>query len=283
MDTQRLILLVIFSFSVVMLWESWQRMQHPPAPSAQVTRPSTEGVPVPSRVPEKAAAPQPAAPAAQAPAAAGVPGTSAPVAAGQVVQVHTDLVVADINTLGATLSRLELRHHKSQANEKQDFVLLGPRFAYSAQSGLIGDGYPNHHTLWKALPGPRELAPGQDKLEVRFEARGPNGVLVQKIYTFHRDRYLVDVAFELKNTGAAPVATDAYYQLVRNDQSPPGQTAMMHTYFGPVFYTEQTKYHKLSFSDVEKGKDELPAHVSNGWIGIVQHYFDPTKIGRAHV
>ena len=29
MDTQRLILLVIFSFSLLMLWEAWQKEQHP--------------------------------------------------------------------------------------------------------------------------------------------------------------------------------------------------------------------------------------------------------------
>ena len=187
--------------------------------------------------------------------------------------MRTDLLAADIDTLGGTLQHLELLKHKAQADENKNFVLLGPSHAYSAQSGLIGEGFPNHRTVWRVLPGPRELAPGADKLELRLAADGPDGLQVQKVYTFHRDRYLIDVAFELKNEGPAPVSTDAYFQLVRDDKSPPGQTAMMKTYFGPVYYTEATKYHKESFSDIEKGKVELPTHVKDGWIGIVQHYF----------
>jgi len=267
MDTQRLILLVIFSFSVVMLWQSWERTQRPASQvSAPATRSPNEGVPVPSRGPEGAA------PATQA-RAPGVPGAGEAVGAGEVVRVRTDLVVADINTVGATLQRLELLKQKAQADDNKDFVLLGPSYAYSAQSGLIGEGFPNHRTLWKALPGPRELAPGSDKLEVRFTAEGPNGLEVQKVYTFRRDHYQIDVAFELRNTGSSPVSTDAYYQLVRDDKDPPGQTAMMKTFFGPAYYTEQTKYHKLTFADVEKGNAELPAHAKDGWIGMVQHYF----------
>ena len=58
MDTQRLILFVIFSFSVLMLWDAWQRDQRPePAPQAQAQK---QGVPAPA-----AAAPAPGA--AQAP------------------------------------------------------------------------------------------------------------------------------------------------------------------------------------------------------------------------
>jgi YidC/Oxa1 family membrane protein insertase len=267
MDTQRLILLVIFSFSVVMLWQSWERTQHPATQvGAPAVRAPNEGVPVPSRAAEgTGTAAQPRAP--------GVPGTTEAVASGEVIRVRTDLVVADINTLGATLQRLELLKQKAQADDNKDFVLLGPSYAYSAQSGLIGDGFPNHRTVWKLLPGPRDLAPGSDKLEVRFAADGPNGLEVQKVYTFRRDHYQIDVAFEVKNAGSNPVSTDAYYQLVRDDKDPPGQTAMMKTFFGPAFYTEQTKYHKLSFADIEKGDVQLPAHAKDGWIAMVQHYF----------
>jgi len=266
MDTQRLILLVIFGFSVVMLWESWEKTQRPSTP-LKAPASQQQGVPVPSRLPEQATpAPQPRA--------AGVPSDrEAGATERELVRVRTDLLVADIDALGGTLQRLELLKHKAQANENKDFVLLGPAHAYSAQSGLIGEGFPNHRTVWKVLPGPRELAPGAEKLELRLAADGPNGLQVQKVYTFYRDRYLIDVAFELKNQGQAQVSTDAYFQLVRDDKAPPGQTAMMKTYFGPVYYTEETKYHKESFSDVEKGKVELPKHVKNGWIGIVQHYF----------
>ena len=220
MDTQRLILLVIFSFSLVLLWDAWEKASQPPpqvsAPAAQ-----RQGIPTLMLRPAPSAAPATAASPARA---GGVPGAEAAPAQGETVQVRTDLVVATINTVGGTLQRLELVKHKAQADENKNFVLLGRDYNYEAESGLIGDGLPNHRTIWRVLPGPRALADGATKLELRLAADGPNGLSVEKVYTFHRDRYLIDVAFEIKNHGTAPVTADAYFQVVRNDKDPPGQT-----------------------------------------------------------
>jgi len=267
MDTQRLILLVIFSFSVVMLWDAWEKVQHPPT---TVTAPASQqqGVPTPT--------PLPNAPGSAEPSRAGapsVPGAKAPRVQGETVEVRTDLVEATINSVGGTLQRLALLKHKAQADNKKNFVLLGKSFDYEAESGLIGKGLPDHRTVWRILPGPRVLQPGADKLELRLAADGPNGLSVEKIYTFYRNRYLIDVAFKITNHGSAPLKPYAYFQLVRDDKAPPGQTHSSHTYFGPVMYTAESKYKKISFSDIEKDKAEYPSHADNGWIGIVQHYF----------
>ena len=96
---------------------------------------------------------------------------------------------------------------------------------------------------------------------------------MQKVYVFHRNSYVVDVRFEISNAGAAPLSTSAYFQFVRDDTAPPGQTAMMKAYYGPAIYTKEHAYHKESFEDIAKGKVELPKGVSDGWIAMVQHYF----------
>jgi len=71
MDTQRLILLVIFSFSLLMLWEAWEKEKRPkPAatpPAAQ------QSIPLPSKPP----APGAQAPGSVAPAPATVPAAAA--------------------------------------------------------------------------------------------------------------------------------------------------------------------------------------------------------------
>ncbi len=261
MDTQRLILLFIFGFSLLLLWEAWQKEQQP-KPAA--VAPST-GVPQPSVK----------TPAPQAPKAApgSVPAVKAAAAKGSVVRVRTDVVVAEIDTAGASLVRVELLKHKDSTDEKKNFVLLGPEHSYSAESGLIGEGLPNHRTLWREVPGARELAPGADTLEVRLAADGPAGVSVEKVYVFHRDRYIIDVAFEVTNRSATPLATHAYYQLVRDDKSPAGESAMMYTYTGPAVYTADKAFQKVDFSDIEKGKGDYPKQATSGWIGMVQHYF----------
>jgi YidC/Oxa1 family membrane protein insertase len=266
MDTQRLILLFIFCFSVFMLWDAWEKDKRPKVPTTSASVPA--GVPTPSPA-AKAPAPVPTADRAAA-----VPVAQATVAPkGESVTIRTDLFVAEIDTLGGTLRKLELLKHKDAKQADKPLVLLGPEHSYSAQSGLIGEGLPNHRTPYRVQPGERSLSDGAQSLEVRLRAEPVNGVAVEKIYTFRRDSYLADVAFELKNDGAQPLAAHAYFQLVRDDKAPAGESSMMQTYTGPAVYTTEKNFQKVEFSAVEKGKIEYPQKTTDGWIGIMQHYF----------
>src|SRR5688572_14616244 len=149
MDTQRLILLVIFSFSLLMLWEAWEKEKRPkPSPAAPAA--AQQGVPAPAQ-PSPAGKPSAVIPEAQAPTK------------GEMVRASTDLIVAEIDTLGATLKRVELLRHKDSKDLTKNLVLLGPEHQYEAQSGLAGDGGPNHRTVWRVQPGERALAPGKDE------------------------------------------------------------------------------------------------------------------------
>src|SRR4249920_3558558 len=95
MDTQRLILFFVFSFSLLMLWEAWQKEHRPVVPAAPTSPLS---------------APAPSAPAA-ATGAGVIPAVNAP-QSGQRVRVRTDTMVAEIDTQGGDLVYLELLQHK---------------------------------------------------------------------------------------------------------------------------------------------------------------------------
>src|SRR5207248_1888996 len=92
--------------------------------------------------------------------------------------------VAEIDTLGGTLKRVELLQHKDSKDPTKPMVLLGPDHHYEAQSGLAGETGPNHRTLWRAESGERALAPGKDSVSLRLAAAGKDGLEVTKIYTF---------------------------------------------------------------------------------------------------
>src|SRR5581483_6366519 len=262
MDTQRLILLFIFGFSVLMLWEAWQR-EHQPKPPAHA---------------EQAAAPK-APSAAAAPsqgATIGAPATAAQ--KGESIVITTDLVVAEIDTLGGTLKRLELLKHKDSADPDKNFVLISPAHQYEAQSGLAGDGGPNHRSLWQASAGPRALAPGADRVQLRLTATGKDGVAVEKTYTFRRNSYVIDVSMRVHNGGKAPLATYAYFQLT-HDGKPEGQRNSVAETFGAqsftgfAVYSEEHKYQKVHPADIDKGKADYVKQAKDGWLALVQHYF----------
>jgi len=230
MDTQRLILFFIFSFSLLLLWDAWEKQGRPkpvPAPAAQ-------------SVPAVPAVPTPAKPAAGDAQPAAVP-AAAPAAKGETLRVQTDLLIAEIDTLGATLSKVELRKHKHAEDQTKNLVLLGPEHHYFAQSGLAGEGGPNHRTLWKAQPGARELAAGDSRLEVRLSAQGAGGIAVDKVFVFSRDSYIVEVTLEISNKGAAPLSPYAYFQLTHDGKFESGGSSIAQS-FGAQSYAGFAEY-----------------------------------------
>jgi len=269
MDTQRLILFFIFSFSLLMLWTEWEKEKRP-KPTASA--PAPIGVPTPSK---PAPAPGPSAAPAPAPQekVASVPAAQAAAAKSETVRIRTDVLIAEVDSLGGTLKRLELLKHKDATDPAKNFVLFGPEHSYSAQSGLIGEGLPNHRTPWRVQPGVRELQPDGDRVELKLTADGLNGSTVGKSYIFKRDSYIVEVAFDVANPGAAPLALHAYYQVVRDGKAPAGETAMMYTFTGAAVYTPEKAFQKVEFSDLDKNKGDFQKQATSGWIGMVQHYF----------
>jgi YidC/Oxa1 family membrane protein insertase len=90
------------------------------------------------------------------------------------------------------------------------------------------------------------------------------------VYTFHRDRYDIDVTYEVKNASAAAITPTVYYQIVHDSESNQG-SALMPTFTGGSYYTEATKFKKLAFKDMEK--EPLNVTAKDGWVGLLQHYF----------
>jgi YidC/Oxa1 family membrane protein insertase len=260
MDTQRLILFFVFSFSLLLLWDAWQKEVRPPAAA----------VPAPP-----VAIPAPSAPgSAQLGKSPGpLPPAAPPSGVREHLRVRTDSVVAEIDTQGGDLVYLELLRHKDTLDPNKNLVLLGPEHHYAAQSGLIGSDLPNHRTLFRATGKEFSLAEGQDKVDVRLEAGAAGGVRVAKVLTFHRGSFRIDITEEITNGKGEPLATHAYYQLTRDGKSPAGDPQMVRTFTGMAVYTDQEKFQKIAFSDIDKGKASYPKATDNGWIAVVQHYF----------
>ena len=260
MDTRRLILVLIFTFSSFMLWENWQKYNQP-KPADAVAAAQVAGT-----------APTPSA-ALQAKAAPGAPSVVAPASTAETFTITTDLLKATISAQGGDLVSLELLNYKEHDNNQKNFDLFDAKHRYMAQAGLIGEGLPTHRANFKPVNGATTLADGANELKVRLESTEQNGIKVAKILTFKRGSYLIDVAWEVANGSDKAIAPHAYFQLQRDDAAPAGETAMVSTFTGPAVFTDAEKYQKIDFSSIADNKAKFTKTADNGWLAMVQHYF----------
>ena len=272
-NNRRILLLVVFSISIGMLWNGWLTRNQPQ--SAPATTQNHSSVAANTSAGAATVLPQGGInSSAQTPAS--VPVASASNAPR--VHVKTDVMDAEISAEGGSLVHLALPQHKLKEDKTQNFVLFddGKTHLYSMQTGLLGDGMPNHKTLF-SLPSEKEwvLADGANDLEIRLTAPESKGVQVAKVLTFHRGSYVVDVRYELTNKSEVPFNGEAYFQLVRDDK--PAEVAEgfggVTTFTGPAFYTDASKYSKVNFAAIKDNKAKIPANAEDGWVAMVQHYF----------
>lgn len=250
MDTKRLILFVVLSFSILLMWGQWQAAKTPPAPTAQ------------------AAANNSSAGTAKS---AAVP-ASFNLVKGKRIHVQTDLMKVEIDLSGGDIRYLELLKHKSADDIKNNFVLLDDSSAdrvYTSQTGLLGDGLPNHKAQFDAEKTEYQLSEQDKQLKVVLTFKNEQ-VNVVKTFVFNRNDYAIDVQYAISNLSDKPINPWVYYQIVHDSQSDQG-AKMMPTFTGGAYFSNESKYKKLSFKDMSK--TDLNVNSPDGWVGLVQHYF----------
>jgi YidC/Oxa1 family membrane protein insertase len=271
MDIKRTVLWVVFSLSILVLWDNWMRHTGKPSmffPTTSQQTAANKAASNRSDVPQASTG----ANTTSTPAAAEAV-TGPAVAHGETITITTDIVKADIDTIGGELKRLELLHHKDTTDPTKNLVLFdnSAKLTYLAESGLIGGPFPNHKSAFVALPGARTLD-GSNQVQLVLESE-QDGVKLTKTYTFKRGDYTIDLKHTVTNASGAPIAPSLYEQIVHDGNKPPGDSMFYSTFIGPAVYTDADKFQKITFDKIKDGKDDHARHADNGWIAMVQHYF----------
>ena len=281
-DMRRTLLWVVFSMSLVLIWDAWQK--HNGQPSLFSPAPAAKTAPV-GAAPGGSAVPTPSVATTATPTAVAMAPAAPASAAGvsERVSISTDVMKATLDSQGGTLARVELLREVDHVDRSKNVVLLdqSSERLYLAQTGLVppagGAGLPNHHTVMNLVPAERELKDGANQVQVRFESPEVAGVKLVKTYTFKRGDYVIDVKHEVVNNSATPIDPRLYLQIVRDGNAPAGESSFYFTFTGPAVYTDTDKFKKVDFKSIEKRKPgEKPDHATSGddgWVAMVQHYF----------
>lgn len=269
MEYQRLFLFTALGGLLLLIWTTWQQDYHQPpaqAPASQVAQPFSPGAPAASDTDDSTA--NNVTPSqATATGGADLP----------LIRVQTDVLEVEISPIGGEIQQVKLLDYSVSSKDVTPFSLLHSRGAqrYVAQSGLEArDGpAPGLQARFQADAEQYSLAEGQDKLSVVLHWTADNGLRVEKTYTFHRDRYLIDLEQQVINPTDQPWQGFQYVQLRRT--KPTESRGFMfgaRSYTGGVVHGPDFRYKKISFDDMASSKP-LQEDLQGGWLAMLEHYF----------
>lgn len=276
MDIRRTILLMIFAFSVLMLWNNWQ--VHQTGKSLFGEAPTAKQNSKDSSLTKANGAQVASVPAGTPPAnsSASTPGGAPPIPApGQTVEFKTDVLKLTFDLTGAQLIGAELLKFPSSTNPDHPQVLLeqnGGR-TYVVQTGVIGTAgtnYPTHLVPYKLVSEKKEL--DGDTLSIVFESQA-GGVKATKTFSLRRGQYEIDVRHDVKNLTEQTINPSVYLQITRDGNDPEGTSSFYHTFTGPAIYSEQEKFQKVKFGSIKDKDAKYIKSADNGWFAMIQHYF----------
>jgi len=273
-EIRRIILWLVFVFSLALLWDQWEisngrKPMFMPSPTKTTQTANTQATPTDSSTPPAVLS------------QAGVPQVDArdqTNAQRESIEVSTDVLKLRFDTQGGSLVRAELLKHVDVLRPGQNVLLFddSKERVYLAQTGLIGgtqaNSWPTHKTAMR-FSGATTLQDGQQELQIRFESVNAGDVKLVKTYTLTRSSYALKVQHDIINQSTAAISPQLYVQLVRDGNKLEGESAFYSTFTGPAIYTNEKKYQKVEFEDIEKGKAEFEKQSSQGYVAMVQHYF----------
>ncbi|MDA1107812.1 MAG: membrane protein insertase YidC [Proteobacteria bacterium] len=266
-DNIRLLLLLALGFVLFLIWEAWQQDHAPQPQSVQTVTPAAPGnadVPV-GRTPTSPATAQPQTAPGDASAAA--------LPSAQRVHVVTDVLDVEIDTVGGDLRRLDMLAYPAVAGKPEPFRLMTEAASklFVAQTGLLaGANGPDHHAQFKAEQAEYRLESGANELKVRLRWVSPEGVPVDKVYTFSRGSYEVKIEHQVHNTTPQELQGRVYGQFQRVEDTS-SQSHFIYTYTGGVISSPENKYEKIDFGQM--AEQNLSRDIVGGWAAMLQHYF----------
>lgn len=239
LEQLRMFLIVGMCLVTFLIWQAWVQDYgpKPPAQNEPVAAQSADGTTPPAAsttdgIPSSAssAATPTADPTAQIPSEA-----QTQVDPSAVVSVRTDLIETQLSVNGSSVQSINLLEYPvTSDNPDEPFTLLNPTRpnVFIAHTGVIGLG----DLEFEAAGNEFILADGEETLEVSFVAKPSDALEVVKTYTFRRDSYVIDIRYDVKNTGDANWDGEMYSHFERTQVAPPGGLFRIYTYTGGVFF-----------------------------------------------
>ena len=265
MESQRSFLVIGLVMVSFLLWQQWQ-IDYGPKPVETVEAVQSFESDAPQSVPS-----------ADVPLGQqnnDAPVTESAVQQGGLIEVKTDTLDVLIDPRGGDVVSANLIKFPVEQGAEDAYSLLRPdrNTLYVAQSGLVGTNGPDGNSAGRPMYGVQQQAYTMegDSLVVPLSFKSADGLVITKQFIFNKDHHDVQVKYLITNTSDTVKQIQQYGQLKQSINGPEG-SMFMPTYRGAAFSTQDTKYEKYSFDEIED--DNLRETTLGGWVGMLEHYF----------
>ncbi|MEG3765809.1 membrane protein insertase YidC [Alteromonas sp. 14N.309.X.WAT.G.H12] len=276
MESQRSFLLIGLALVSFLLWQQWQQDYGPqpvqPEVSEQATVSTTDnGVPSAQQqsldVPSDMQADVPNISPNMNESAVNQNGN-------RYVHVLTDTLDLQIDLVGGDVVKANLVKFPLTLESSENYSLLRPNDGlYIAQSGLVGQDGPDGNRAGR----PRYTATSKDfvmdgdSLSVPLTWQNADGLKITKTFNFTKGNHDVVLTYAIENGTANATQFLQYAQLKQTTDVPDRKNMFMPTYRGAAFGSEEDRYQKYTFDDIED--KSLKISTEAGWVGMLEHYF----------
>ncbi len=278
MDNARLFVWAAFLALAWLVYTTWTTDYAPPLESTPAPR-TTPAAPAAKHDDEKTLPSLDTPPVSQPSTGAATESAPAP-APVELVHVQTDVLDAWIDLHGGDLVRVDLPTYPVTKNDPAHVVRLldyEPDTRWVFQTGLRGTeaaAEPDHLATFRSASSTYQLANGESTLVVTLDWAGDGALKAQKVYTFHRGGYAVDL--ELKGSADTPWRGAPYVQMTRLHHVVKQSFNFFranvdaYSFTGPVLF-DGNEYKKLKFEDL--AKSPVTQTEMGGWFAAIQHHF----------
>ncbi|AFZ83355.1 preprotein translocase subunit YidC [Candidatus Kinetoplastibacterium blastocrithidii TCC012E] len=187
------------------------------------------------------------------------------------VTVENDVLKITFSKTGAQIVKAELLKYTNQNDNKHTILLdINDNFLYTIQSGLLGkENIPNHNNKFNLLSNKKI---SDQNIEISFSCESGDVILI-KTFILSMNSYAIKVNHKVINKNDKSINPHLYLQILRDSSEPTDSSSFYKTFNGVALYSEKEKFQKVSFKDISNNKAKYAKKSENGWIAMIQHYF----------
>jgi len=194
------------------------------------------------------------------------------------IRVRTDVYDLLIDRRGGDIVRVDLPTYPVHKDDPDTLVRLldyNPSTHWVYQTGIrhaSDTEGPTHLVNFTSASSDYVLQDGADELRVTLNWSGNDGITGEKVYTFRRGSFEIDLDMSVRNDTAESWPAVGYGQMMRTNIANKRSFRSIESYSftGPVLYNGDS-YEKLDFEDLQE--QPVDQQIAGGWIASIQHHF----------